>query len=818
MRLVARWFVGASICAILLPCRLDAQTVITNTRAEVSFMASLWEANTIQISSLANTQYPSIGGGTSNWQFIFGSFTVGDGDIHVPMAIDSSGTGSSGNNTGFAPINGEVINWSGAQFSNLTNGTRAVPRGIFRWYSEHLTSGVGERHFEIHPMTELLKWNGSAFVATDDYRPNIKFDDGNTTQSTQHMITTFDGSDIMTAAVMVADSTKIVFTYPSPRFNYCIYDGVTLSGLTNDSVSQFFWLKPSLVPTAVVRCRIITNTVAATVAAGLVSNQVVSVNALTRCDLLVVSNKIAALTAGQTGTFTWPVELITLNFTNVGALPPPGSLTNSWKSVATGKWETASNWSAGTPSLTDAVDLIENPTAATTVTIDAVTTSTPSSLTISNLTVLGPGVLNTLQLTNAGTASPLTILNSATIGSFGALLVSNSAMRVTSSLALGTLTVQSGALITASGSLTLGDSAGARGTLWMTGGSLVATNNTGTGFIIVGNAGTGAMTVSNGTARFDQMFAGDAVGGVGTITIAGGTNLSPSTFVLGQSTFSTGTVWVTSGVVALTNNFRTAFIEIAGNGAGQTTVSNGLVLVDRVFVASLSSMGRGTLTAVGGTTIINTNMVLGSGCGSLGNLVVAGGNVFVTNATGTAVLEVRGGILELDSGTLVIDKLVMTNSCGQFIRTGGTLSITTTNLGANLDADGDGLPNGWEQQYGFNPLSSIGAGEANADPDGDGMSNLQEFLAGTDPTNSASHFHITSVVNTGSDVLVSWMMGPGKTNALQWTAGTGDGSYQTNGFTDLFIVTNTVGFTTNHLDVGGATNTPSRYYRVRLVP
>ncbi len=95
------------------------------------------------------------------------------------------------------------------------------------------------------------------------------------------------------------------------------------------------------------------------------------------------------------------------------------------------------------------------------------------------------------------------------------------------------------------------------------------------------------------------------------------------------------------------------------------------------------------------------------------------------------------------------------------------------------------------------------------------MSNLQEFLAGTDPTNSASSFRITSVVGIGSDVLVSWMTGIGRTNALQATVGSG---YATNGFADIFTVTNTVGATTNYLDVGGATNRPARYYRVRLVP
>jgi len=128
---------------------------------------------------------------------------------------------------------------------------------------------------------------------------------------------------------------------------------------------------------------------------------------------------------------------------------------------------------------------------------------------------------------------------------------------------------------------------------------------------------------------------------------------------------------------------------------------------------------------------------------------------------------------------------------------------------------GDGIPNGWKQQYGLNPFDATVAA---ADPDGDGLSNLQEFLAGTDPTNSVSAFRITSVSSTGGDVFISWMTGIGKTNTLQWTAGAGDRSYQTDNFTDIFTVTNTVGTITNFLDIGAATNFPSRYYRVRLVP
>jgi hypothetical protein len=46
------------------------------------------------------------------------------------------------------------------------------------------------------------------------------------------------------------------------------------------------------------------------------------------------------------------------------------------------------------------------------------------------------------------------------------------------------------------------------------------------------------------------------------------------------------------------------------------------------------------------------------------------------------------------------------------------------------------------------------------------------------------------------------------------------GGYTNNTFTDIFLVTNntTTGTLTNYLDIGAATNKPSRYYRARLVP
>ena len=125
----------------------------------------------------------------------------------------------------------------------------------------------------------------------------------------------------------------------------------------------------------------------------------------------------------------------------------------------------------------------------------------------------------------------------------------------------------------------------------------------------------------------------------------------------------------------------------------------------------------------------------------------------------------------------------------------------------------------WQVQY-FGSTTNLAAA-SDADPDGDGCNNLCEFLSGTDPTNSASSLQITAVTKQGNDVLVAWSTAGGRTNVLQVNEGDVGGSYTTN-FTDLspLIITDpgTGDFTTNYLDAGGATNMPSRYYRVRLQP
>jgi hypothetical protein len=77
---------------------------------------------------------------------------------------------------------------------------------------------------------------------------------------------------------------------------------------------------------------------------------------------------------------------------------------------------------------------------------------------------------------------------------------------------------------------------------------------------------------------------------------------------------------------------------------------------------------------------------------------------------------------------------------------------------------------------------------------------------------------INSLARVGTNILISFVMGPGHTNALQATGG-GNGISSTNRFTDIFVVTNNpgAGAVTNFLDVGAAAKFPSRFYRVQLV-
>jgi T5SS/PEP-CTERM-associated repeat protein len=370
----------------------------------------------------------------------------------------------------------------------------------------------------------------------------------------------------------------------------------------------------------------------------------------------------------------------------------------------------------------------------------------------------------------------------------------------------GTLTIAGGANIFSS-VLDIGASAGATGTVWMTGGQLIATNG---GAVYVSEGGDGQLTISNGTFLASYLVFGDPNTARGTLTVAGGTVTILNDLSVGDGT---QTVWLTSGQLNVTNGTTT----IGNYGVGSVTVSNGLWKAHDVIMGVVPG-SQGTLMVAGGVSSVYSNVSIGNtSCSAAGFVFVTGGELHVTNDDATGVLEVRDGTLIQTGGLLDIDRLVITNACAHFMHLGGTLIIGLETLSPNLDADGDGIPNGYELANGLDPLNP---GDASMDNDGDGMSNLQEYLAGTDPNNNASYFHIVSAAREGNNVRITWTTVGGRTNQVYLNPPSPGGGI-TDGISPLgplFIIPGAGESTTNYLDVGGATNKPSRYYRVRLVP
>jgi len=520
-----------------------------------------------------------------------------------------------------------------------------------------------------------------------------------------------------------------------------------------------------------------------------------------RCQFFTVISGVSWVTARIFHAACF-VFLVTLNLWLLAL--PVEALNNSWIGFGSGKWEVPANWSLNlAPSNTHSI--VINPSSSTTILLDGVTALNVSTLTVSNVgLVLNGSATNTLTIGLGDPGKTFRVLNSVSVGAQGIINLSNSRVEVD-----GVPHVDSGQRID-EGFFVNG------GRVGMTGGELSVP----AGVFEVGRTKVGEMNLSNGLLQCVDLNIGSGVflngggifGSVGTFTLAGSGNVTAQKLLLLSGITGKSSLWIKGGTLTVT----TGNVFTVGS---QLTVSNGELRTTSLFASPDPSVYESSIKLSGGILSCTNFIFGGTNCAALppfrrNTMTIDGGTLYVTNATGDAVFQVCG-ILTMSAGGLVVDRLEITSPCGRFIHTGGSISIGTLILAPALDADADGLPNGWEQANGLDPLNPTGTNGPDGDSDGDGFSNLQEYLAGTSPTNAASALRITGVVRTNDDMLVTWTTIGGHTNIVQVATDLAGG------YTNLspnIILPGTGDVTTNYLDVGGDTNVPARFYRVRLVP
>ncbi|HUJ11385.1 MAG TPA: autotransporter-associated beta strand repeat-containing protein [Verrucomicrobiae bacterium] len=344
------------------------------------------------------------------------------------------------------------------------------------------------------------------------------------------------------------------------------------------------------------------------------------------------------------------------------------------------------------------------------------------------------------------------------------------------------------------------------------------------GPIAVTKVGTGTLTLT-GT---NEYTGGTTING-GVLAVAGDGIISNTASV----TLGTGTMLDISGHTGgglnlASNETLRGFGSIKGNLA----VDNGAALAPGTNSA-LATLTFSNNLALSANSILTYRLGTSSDGIAVGGNLVLGGILNFSDSGGftnnTYTLFTYGGTLTTNGSPTILTFGDLANSNFTYainIATPGQVKLVVTCSGCSV-ADSYTT---WQNQY----FGCTGCGQAQgtADPDGDGMNNTNEFLAGFVPTNSAAYLHILSIVRTNTDVRVTYLGANGnstttppigsRTNVLEYTTGTANGSYSNNfvsaNVTNILSGGTGVGVVTNMVDPGGATGA-TRYYRVRvLVP
>jgi hypothetical protein len=233
----------------------------------------------------------------------------------------------------------------------------------------------------------------------------------------------------------------------------------------------------------------------------------------------------------------------------------------------------------------------------------------------------------------------------------------------------------SGGTLWSRGEFHVADNFGVQGSVQMTGGLLIATND----LVAIGRYGIGDMTITNATAYFTNTSVGRHDGATGSLTLQNGASLfCVDDLSIGRFANSLGHLVISGGLLSLTNDN----IWIGREGVGDMNVTGGIIRARSLFIG-MSGDGtnspQGNAIFLGGTTILSSNLVIGTTLLSTGQVSFNGGTLIITNTSHNNNLQVTAGEFRLGGGLVLTDSLVLTNQEGVFTFNAGELRAENIN-------------------------------------------------------------------------------------------------------------------------------------------
>lgn len=270
------------------------------------------------------------------------------------------------------------------------------------------------------------------------------------------------------------------------------------------------------------------------------------------------------------------------------------------------------------------------------------------------------------------------------------------------------------------GAMTLGNAAGARGTVTLNGGTITL----GQGPLTVGNSGSGSYVQTSGSSALgtSAIYVGGNVGGTGSVSVSGGFFDSNSVYVgrngagtfdlsggthraglmvIGDGATGSGTYSLSGsahlqnlGGETVGNNGRGTFVQTGGSHSIKSDLYLGFATAAaKSFSISGSSTlsagkmwdgywGIGTMTQAGGASVSASSATLAARAGSQASYDLSGassllqltaGGTEVIGDAGAATFNQSGGTHAISSTLTIANAL---NSSGTYTLSGGSLAVT----------------------------------------------------------------------------------------------------------------------------------------------